>query len=65
MFEYVLVLYMSYKTGEEPGEYVGHFLSCAHAHRYEQKHFPEADYTVCLHEDYIMLPKDLTKIEKQ
>ncbi len=65
MFEFVLVLYMHYETGKEPGEYVGHFLSCAHANVYVQEHFPKADYTVCLHEDYIMLPSDLTKIEKQ
>ena len=65
MFEYVLVLYMSYKTEHEPGEYVGHFLSCAHANRYVQEHYADADYTICLHEDYIVLPRELIKIQKQ
>ena len=59
MFEYVLVVYM---TMNKP-EYVGHFTSCAASSEYAEKHYPNAEYTSCLHEDYINLPEGLIKKE--
>ena len=59
MFEFVLVVYM---TMQQP-EYVGHFVDCTRANEYAIKHYKEAEYTSCLHEDYIHLPLGLIKKE--
>lgn len=58
MLEYVLVIYI-----QKQPEYVGHFSSCAAANSYVEKHYPNAEYTSCLHEDYIHLPEGLVKKE--
>ena len=57
MFEYVLVVYMNMDSPE----YVGHFSSCAAANNHALLHYKDAEYTACLHEDYIMLPTGLQK----
>ena len=59
MFEYVLVVYM---TMDNP-EYIGHFTSCAAVTDYVKEHYPKAEYTTCLHENYINLPLGLIKKE--
>ena len=61
MFEYILVVYW---TMAQP-EYVGNFESCAHATQWCQTHCKEAEYTTCLHEDYMYLPKNFMKKEIQ
>lgn len=58
MFEYVLVVYFN----KQP-EYIGHFTSCALASQYVEEHYPKAEYTSCLYEDYINLPLGLIKKE--
>ncbi len=59
MFEYVLVVYWTMQTPE----YVGNFNSCADATWWCQQHCQEAEYTSCLHEDYMFLPKGFVKKE--
>jgi len=59
MFEYVLIVYMNMDNPE----YVGHFKSCAAANSYVQKHYKNAEYTSCLYQNYINLPKNLIKKE--
>ena len=59
MFEYCLIVYL---TMEEP-KYIGNFESCAHANNYVAEYYHDAPYTVCLHENYINLPKDFVKRE--
>jgi len=59
MFEYVLVVYMTISSPK----YVGHFVDCTRANEYVMENYPKAEYTCCLHEDYIHLPKDLVKKE--
>ena len=59
MFEYCLIVYL---TMEEP-KYIGNFESCAHANSYVVEYYHDAPYTVCLHEDYIVLPQNFTKRE--
>lgn len=59
MFEYCLIVYM---TMDSP-EYIGHFISCAVANQYIQEHYKDAEYTSCLHEDYIYMPKGFVKKE--
>ena len=59
MFEYVLVVYLTMSSPE----YVGHFVDCTRASEYAIKHYKEAEYTSCLHEDYIHLPLGLIKKE--
>ena len=59
MFEYVLVVYW---TMSQP-EYIGNFKSCAHATSYCEEHCTEAEYTSCLHEDYIYMPAGFVKKE--
>lgn len=55
MFEYVLVLYLKMNQPE----YAGHFKDCATANQYAAQKCPKCEYTSCLHEDYIKLPKGL------
>ena len=59
MFEYVLVLYLKMNQPK----YEGHFKDCATANEYAIKHCPKCEYTTCLHEDYIKLPKDIIRKE--
>ena len=59
MFEYVLVVYWTMQTPE----YVGHFKDCAHANSYCEQHCKEAEYTSCLHENYIYMPEGFVKKE--
>lgn len=59
MFEYCLIVYL---TMEEP-KYIGSFLSCAHANAYVAEYYHDAPYTVCLHEDYIVLPSNFVRKE--
>jgi len=59
MFEYVLVVYWTMQTPE----YAGNFESCADATRWCQQHCKEAEYTSCLHEDYMYLPEGFIKKE--
>lgn len=59
MYEYVLVVYMTMKHPE----YVGHFVDCTRANEYVMQNYPKAEYTSCLHEDYINLPEGLVKKE--
>ena len=59
MFEFVLVVYI---TMQQP-EYVGHFVNCTRASEYAIKHYKDAEYTSCLHENYIHLPLGLIKKE--
>jgi len=59
MLEYVLVVYMDMQSPE----YIGHFFSCAVANLYAEKNYPKAEYTSCLHEDYIKLPEGFIKKE--
>jgi len=59
MFEYVLVVYL---TMESP-QYQGNFVDCAHANAYVAEYYPDAPYIICLHEDYINLPKEFVKRE--
>jgi hypothetical protein len=59
MFEFVLVVYI---TMQQP-EYVGHFVNCTRASEYAKKYYKDAEYTSCLHEDYIHLPLGLIKKE--
>lgn len=59
MFEYVLVVYWTMQTPE----YIGNFNSCADATLWCSKHCEEAEYTSCLHEDYVYLPKGFVKKE--
>ena len=42
-------------------EYVGHFNSCALANNHAESNYKNAEYTTCLHEDYIFLPEGLIK----
>jgi len=44
-------------------EYVGHFVDCTRANEYVMQNYPKAEYTSCLHEDYIHLPLGLIKKE--
>ena len=50
---FVLLIMM----GGEP-QYVGTFLNCEVAHAYAEKHFLAELRTICMHEDFINLPKD-------
>jgi hypothetical protein len=59
MFEYVLVVYWTMQTPE----YQGHFQSCGYATEWCKVYCEGAEYTSCLHEDYIYLPKDFIKKE--
>lgn len=59
MFEYCLIVYI---TMEEP-KYIGNFINCAYANNYVAEYYYDAPYTVCLHEDYIVLPKHFVKKE--
>lgn len=59
MFEYCLIVYL---TMEEP-KYIGNFESCALANMYVVEYYHDAPYTVCLHEDYIVLPSNFIKKE--
>jgi hypothetical protein len=59
MFEYCLIVYL---TMEDP-KYIGNFESCAVANMYVAKYYHDAPYTVCLHEDYIVLPENFIKKE--
>lgn len=59
MFEYVLVVYITMNSPK----YEGHFVDCANANEYAEEHYPDAEYTSCLHEEYIRLPKGLIKKE--
>jgi hypothetical protein len=59
MFEYVLVVYWNMSQPE----YIGNFKSCAHATSYCEEHCTEAEYTSCLHEDYIYMPAGFVKKE--
>lgn len=59
MFEYCLIVYL---TMEEP-KYIGNFLNCAVANSYVEEYYKDAPYTVCLHEDYIVLPNNLVRRE--
>ena len=44
-------------------KYIGHFVSCAVANQYVQEFYKDAEYTSCLHEDYIYMPKEFIKKE--
>jgi len=44
-------------------QYIGHFVSCAVANQYVQEFYKDAEYTSCLHEDYIYMPKGFIKKE--
>jgi hypothetical protein len=59
MFEFCLIVYL---TMEEP-KYIGNFESCAVANMYVAEYYHDAPYTVCLHEDYIVLPSNFIKKE--
>ena len=59
MYEFVLVIYM---TMDKP-EYAGHFESCAVAQLYVDECCSKAEYTSCLHEEYIHLPANFIKKE--
>ena len=59
MFEYVLVIYMTMDTPR----YEGHFESCAVANQYAEECCSTAEYTSCLHEEYIILPPHVIKRE--
>lgn len=59
MFEYVLIVYL---TMEEP-KYIGSFHDCALANNYVKEYYADAPYTVCLHENYIVLPNNFIKKE--
>jgi len=63
MFEFVCVIYLS----DNPANtlYVGSFETCAHAHSYVHENFTkeEVNWIKCLHEDYIVLPKNFIKKE--
>jgi len=59
MLEYVLVVY--FDAAMLKGEYVGNFLSCAHANQYlveHQEEYKERTWDKCLHQDYLFLPPD-------
>ena len=60
MYSFVLVVYMTLTTPM----YVGHFKDCATANDHVKKHYPKAEYTSCLHEEYINLPVTLIKVIK-
>jgi hypothetical protein len=47
---------------EDP-KYIGHFQNCAIANNYVQEYYYDAQYTICLHEDYINLPPTIIKKE--
>lgn len=57
MFEYCLVIYM---TMDDP-VYKGNFVNCQVAQMYIDEYYPDAPYTICLHESYIVLPKHIVK----
>ena len=57
MYEFCLIVYL---TMEEP-KYIGNFKSCAVANNYVKEYYDDAPYTVCLHEDYIVLPSNFIK----
>ena len=57
--EYVLVLFIK---STQSFEYVGNFTDCAYASQHMREEYPKDQESVCLHEDYIYLPKDLSKI---
>lgn len=59
MFEFCLIVYM---TMDDP-QYIGNFVSCAHANQYVQEFYPTAEYTVCLYQDYIVLPEHFVRKE--
>ena len=59
MYEFCLIVYL---TMEEP-KYIGNFESCAVANNYVKEYYHDAPYTVCLHEDYIVLPSNFIKKE--
>jgi len=59
MFEYCLIVYL---TMQEP-KYIGNFESCAYANEYVKEYYADAPYTICMHEDYLYLPKDFVKKE--
>jgi len=47
----------------EEAKYIGNFISCAVANDYVAEYYADAPYTSCLHEDYIVLPKQFVKRE--
>jgi hypothetical protein len=59
MFEYCLIVYL---TMEEP-KYIGNFKNCAYANDYVAEYYHDAPYTVCLHQDYIVLPSNFIRKE--
>jgi hypothetical protein len=59
MFEFCLIVYL---TMEEP-KYIGNFENCAVANLYVEEYYKDAPYTVCLHEDYIVLPDNFVRRE--
>jgi hypothetical protein len=59
MFEYCLIVYL---TMEEP-KYIGNFINCAYANDYVAEYYHDAPYTVCLHQDYIVLPSNFIRKE--
>jgi hypothetical protein len=57
-FEFVLIVYLTMSTPK----YVGNFVDCTVANEYVKKHYPKAEYSSCLYENYVYLPKDFVRI---
>lgn len=52
------VMVISTNPMEEDYFYIGNFKSCEVGHIYVELHYPEANATRCLLQEYIMLPED-------
>ena len=63
MFEFVWVLFFTHEFDEHL--YIGHFPTCEQAYQYIDDNYTQEEYKwiKCLHQDYIYLPKNLTRKE--
>lgn len=61
MFEFVCVVYFSKSLSDY--EYVGHFQSCANCNTFVDENYNNVEWTKCLQEDYVVLPKGFIKKE--
>ena len=63
MLDFVFVMVVS-TTIPESFVYDAHYRNCIEGHLYVSLHYPNANATRCLHQDYIHLPKDTIIIKR-
>jgi|TARA_R110000851_G_scaffold309380_1_gene468794 hypothetical protein len=57
----IFVLVISMSIEPEIWEYKGHFVNCQQANEWRERHYPKAQATKCLLEEYFYMPKNIKK----